>query len=528
MERTRQSVGGDGPEPRQKRWSGHRIARLRRRLRSVSVFGLSLLTVGALSLPLLATPVVASGPPPSVTAVVANSGPLSGGQRVTVLGTGLSSPTAVHFGLNLATVLASTNTTVTVTSPVGSAGTVHVSVTTSNGTSSLTSADLYRYVQVPSLYVADSGLDEITPITFASQVPRAPIGVGGTPTAIAITPNGSTALVVDSGSDDVTPVDLPTGSPSASISVGSDPTAIAITPNGATAYVTNSGSGTVTPIATASGTAGTPITVGSDPAGIAITPDGQTAYVAVRGTGHVVPIALGSGTPGTPIAVGSQPTGIAITPDGATVYVTDAGSNQVTPITVSSGAAGTPIGVGTTPVGIAVTPSGRTAFVTNSGSDNVTPIALPSGAAGTPIGVGSTPIGVAFTPDGLTAYVSDSGEDDVTPVTVSTGTAGTPIDVGSVPQGLAVSPDQAPTASFTAVPAVPGSASTFDASASGAPAGTIAQYAWDFGDSSTTVTNSATVSHTYLAAGPVHSRLTVTDSAGTSTIDDIRRSNRFE
>ena len=65
--------------------------------------------------------------------------------------------------------------------------------------------------------------------------------------------------------------------------MGSTPTAIALTPSGTTAYVVDHNGNTVTPISVATDTAATPIRVGSGPWAIAITPDGGTAYVTRPG-----------------------------------------------------------------------------------------------------------------------------------------------------------------------------------------------------------------------------------------------------
>jgi PKD repeat protein len=55
-------------------------------------------------------------------------------------------------------------------------------------------------------------------------------------------------------------------------------------------------------------------------------------------------------------------------------------------------------------------------------------------------------------------------------------------------------------------------ACSFDGSASADPDGTIASYAWDFGDASTGT--GATATHTYATAGTYTARLTVTDNGG--------------
>jgi PKD repeat protein len=78
--------------------------------------------------------------------------------------------------------------------------------------------------------------------------------------------------------------------------------------------------------------------------------------------------------------------------------------------------------------------------------------------------------------------------------------------------------DEAPTAAFSVTTAEPvgGQPVSFDSSASNDPDGTIASYAWDFGDGSTHI--GASPSHTFAASGSYTVKLTITDSAGLSTI----------
>ena len=80
-------------------------------------------------------------------------------------------------------------------------------------------------------------------------------------------------------------------------------------------------------------------------------------------------------------------------------------------------------------------------------------------------------------------------------------------------QAVKVMDNQPPVASFTATPSALTVA--FNAGTSSDPDGTIASYAWDFGDSTTGT--GATASHTYSSAGTYNVVLTVTDNDGAQT-----------
>jgi YVTN family beta-propeller protein len=318
-----------------------------------------------------------------------------------------------------------------------------------------------------TVYVVNTGSDDVTPINTATNTAGTPIGGPGAPFAeprdIAITPDGKTAYVTSAGTltkypCEVVPINTATNTVGTPIVIGQgngfDAWDIAITPDGKTAYVTNDDAGNVIPINTATGTAGSPIRVGDGPRGIAITPDGKTAYVTNFGSPQadgntVTPINTATNTAGTPIRVGTGPQGIAITPNGKTAYVSDFRSNTVTPINTATNTAGTPIRLPRNPavlggpVGIAITPDGKTAYVANYGAEGqhgdvpgtVSPINTATNTAGTPIalGLGASPNAVVITPDGKTAYVANTGSNTVTPINTATNAAGTPIGVDHGP-----------------------------------------------------------------------------------------------
>jgi YVTN family beta-propeller protein len=366
-------------------------------------------------------------------------------------------------------------------------------------------------------YVTGPDSNTAAPINLANNALGTTIGVGTAPYSIAIAPGATTAYVANFGNNTITPVDVATNSPGTAFAAGASVSAIAITPDGTTAYVANFYSGTVTPINLATNANGTAIAVGTNPGAIAITPDGSTAYVANRTSNTVTPINLATNSPGTAIAVGAAPYAIAITPDGTTAYVANYTDNNVTPINVATNTPGTAIAVGVNPTAIAITSDGRTVYVANYGSSTVTPIVVATNIPESAIGVGTGPRGVAISPDGTTAYVASYSSSTVTPVIVATNTAQAAITVGFRPFAIAIAPDQAPVAALSVTVAAAGSPSSFDASASTVAFGTIASYAWSFGDGSNTTTTTPTTTHTYAAAGSYTASVTETDSAGTST-----------
>ena len=83
---------------------------------------------------------------PHVTGVSPNSGTAAGGKLITITGTGFSGPVAVMFGTKQARISSQSPTQLRVVVPAGAAGSiVHVTVSTTAGTSATSSADEYTY-----------------------------------------------------------------------------------------------------------------------------------------------------------------------------------------------------------------------------------------------------------------------------------------------------------------------------------------------------------------------------------------------
>jgi hypothetical protein len=86
--------------------------------------------------------------PPVITSLSPNTGGRAGGTSVTITGTGFTGATAVKFGgASASTFSVDSDTQITVTSPAAPfSSSVHVTVTTPNGTSGISSGDVFTYV----------------------------------------------------------------------------------------------------------------------------------------------------------------------------------------------------------------------------------------------------------------------------------------------------------------------------------------------------------------------------------------------
>lgn len=136
-----------------------------------------------------------------------SSGPLAGGNTITINGTGLSTATSVSFGAATATPTVDSDSSLSVVVPVGAAaGPVGVSVTTAGGTNNGLS---YTYVDTPTIgtiaptsgpasggtavTITGTNLDSTDSVTF-DGVP-APFSVVNTTTLSAVTPPGTVGAV---------------------------------------------------------------------------------------------------------------------------------------------------------------------------------------------------------------------------------------------------------------------------------------------------------------------------------------------
>lgn len=370
-------------------------------------------------------------------------------------------------------------------------------------------------------YVTNSGSGTVSVFDIASGAPLAGIPVGAEPVDVAISPDGEFAYVADKGEDRVTVISTATKAVVASVAVGSEPRGVALTPDGAILLVANSGDDTVSALARASGAPlSPPIGVGPEPDGIAVSPDGRLAFVAQRG-GGISTIDIATRSVVGEIEDNLGPSRLTIGPRGGRGFVTNRDASSVTAFNPVNGVAvGPPIPTGTKPAGIAIDPSGATAYAASPSDGTLTPIdtALDS-ALGLPFGGFPGATGIAFAPGGPFAYVTDGAGAAATVLDSSRNAAIASVTVGDEPTAAAVVPNQGPRATFFVSPTRRRAkkALTFHAAGSIDPDGTIADYAWDFGDGGHAQGPAPTRVHRYRHPGTYTISMVATDDEGCST-----------
>lgn len=145
---------------------------------------------------------------PTVSSVSPGSGPVTGGNLVTITGIGFTGATNVTFGSTAATsftnVPADTDSQITAIAPAGTAGTVHVTVTTSYGTSTTTTADQYTYTAAPTTSTTTAPLPggesdngpAAVPAVQPSSTTEVNVGGNSAVSRVGVTGTGISELIV--------------------------------------------------------------------------------------------------------------------------------------------------------------------------------------------------------------------------------------------------------------------------------------------------------------------------------------------
>jgi YVTN family beta-propeller protein len=324
--------------------------------------------------------------------------------------------------------------------------------------------------ETPQVIVGNGGLKTVHAVNASTNAGTSIVTgtIGIEPNDMAVTPDGTKALVAEGASNQVQIITVTTDKVAKTVAipevggVKSRPDAIAIIPNGLTAYVVDGVNKLVYPLTIASGALGTGIAVGAqgDPGAIVVTPNGEKVYVANHSAHSVSVITVSSNTVTATVTIGAGETGkpiaLAVTPSSADVYVADQGNGQVDDIATSTNTVAHTIAVpsmvdanvagGGDPNILAITPEGSKLYVASYTGGTVADIATSTDTVTSTItlpGTSPNPNALALTPNGCQLYVHDHANNQVDAVTVASDevAASPAVGTGGDPTGMSVTPD---------------------------------------------------------------------------------------
>lgn len=239
------------------------------------------------------------------------------------------------------------------------------------------------------------------------------------PTAVTVTPDGSTAYVGSLMGSTVRAVDLLTGKPTVDITAGDAPTDLATTPDGAYVLAANYFDSTLSVIATSTNEAVATVPIPDGAIFVRVSPDGRTAYVLGSDALTFVDLTTFQVTAKVPLSDSDYDVDLAVSADGSTAYADGWGGVAV--IDTATQTVTHTFAVGSNfSAGMAVSPDNATLYLAVASMaglpgvlDEVN-LATDTISASAP--VGPSPTGVVLSSDGSTAYVESGGANTVSVV----------------------------------------------------------------------------------------------------------------
>ena len=260
-----------------------------------------------------------------------------------------------------------------------------------------------------TIWTADAAATTITAHRARDLKRGRSIDVGGAPIDIAVSPDGTQALVVSAFYDrpGLALVDLRSGEITR-FDVGPEPRTVVWGRGGRSAYVAGGGAnGTLTKLEPASGRIYSPIAVGAHPRGLALMPGGRRALVALNGDAAIAVVDLRRRVVARRIATRPFPYRVAVARDAKRARVTHNGfdSRAVSQLDLEHWRASGSVTTGRDPAGVAIDRSGTVAVVANTGAGTISVLDARSLRRRRRVRTNGTPQCVAIA--GRRAYVAD-------------------------------------------------------------------------------------------------------------------------
>jgi DNA-binding beta-propeller fold protein YncE len=324
---------------------------------------------------------------PSVTAISPVHGPISGGTSVTITGINLAGATAVKFGAQAAGFTVDGGTQITATAPPGAAGTVDVTVTTADGTSTANAADRFTYTALPivtALSPASGGTAGGTSVTIAGAnfTGATAVAFGATPAAFTVV--SATQITATAPPGPVGTADVSVTTPNGTSAVGAADRFTYTTGTGGQVYSYLSTLGVPGVAMADNGHFSNPVVGAIDGGnGHLFVADTGNHRVQVLDTGSLAVVAtIGvAGVAGSDTAHLHGPQGVGFDPATGHILVADTGNHRIQIFDSGSfgyvatlgvaGAAGSDNGHLNAPANVRLNPAARELYIADTGNDRV-------------------------------------------------------------------------------------------------------------------------------------------------------------
>jgi YVTN family beta-propeller protein len=209
-------------------------------------------------------------------------------------------------------------------------------------------------------------------------------------------------------------LDVATMSWDQAIEVGRVPKFVALSPDGTLALVSNWCDRTVSVVDLASAQVTAEIPVDSAPRGIVILPDNETAYVTAMYADELFRLDIPAGTSELVRKTGRKPRHLVLSPDGTRMYLTEAGADRLLELDAATGEVLRETPTGREPRSMDISPDGTALYVVNYYEDSVSKFDVGTLTEVQRESVGRNPVGVAFEPTTASVWVANyAGSIDV-------------------------------------------------------------------------------------------------------------------
>lgn len=289
------------------------------------------------------------------------------------------------------------------------------------------------------IFVAETFANQVSVLDSGALAPaERAVNVGLTPRDVKLTADGKALYVANYLSSDLTEIDPQTLAVRRTIPLSCLPSALAVSPDGTTGYALCRNIERLLYIDLPTGTEVATVRI-PFPYGIALSPDGQKAYVSRSMFSRyvdVVDLALGKVT--ASITVGRSPQGIIAGPSGRSVYTANTGAASVSILDTASNTVRRTIAVGNSPVALAVDNAEKILFVANRNDSTVSVVNLELNRTVLTIPVGVAPQALALSSEEPRLYVADKNSNTLSVIDTQNYRLLATIPVANGPEALAL------------------------------------------------------------------------------------------